>query len=142
MKIKTKDLTGAALDWAVATALGYTRSMLHVVDAGRRVGKPAPWGFWDEVDGDTSRDGTFHPSTNWAQGGALIEREDIDIIRCNDLYFPKGNEKGEYYEPYIKAVHPSGAYAYGQTPLIAAMRCFCANRLGDEIEIPDELLEN
>lgn len=24
--------------------------------------------------------------------------------------------------------------------LIAAMRCFCASRLGDEVEVPEELL--
>lgn len=29
----------------------------------------------------------------------------------------------------------------GPTPLIAAMRCFVASRLGDEIEIPEELLK-
>ena len=25
-------------------------------------------------------------------------------------------------------------------PIIAAMRCFCASKLGDEVEIPEELL--
>lgn len=29
---------------------------------------------------------------------------------------------------------------YGPTPLIAAMRCFVASKLGDEVEVPDELL--
>ena len=28
----------------------------------------------------------------------------------------------------------------GPTPLIAAMRCFCCSKLGDEVEVPDELL--
>lgn len=27
----------------------------------------------------------------------------------------------------------------GPTPLIAAMRCYVASRLGDEVEIPEEL---
>lgn len=29
---------------------------------------------------------------------------------------------------------------YGPTPLIAAMRCYVASKLGDEVEIPEELL--
>ena len=29
--------------------------------------------------------------------------------------------------------------AYGSTPLIAAMRCYCRAKLGDELEIPEEL---
>jgi hypothetical protein len=29
---------------------------------------------------------------------------------------------------------------YGPTPLIAAMRCYVASKLGDEVEIPAELL--
>ena len=28
----------------------------------------------------------------------------------------------------------------GPTPLIAAMRCFAASRLGDEVDVPDELV--
>jgi hypothetical protein len=28
---------------------------------------------------------------------------------------------------------------YGDTPLIAAMRCYVASKLGDEVEIPKEL---
>ena len=29
---------------------------------------------------------------------------------------------------------------YGPTPLIAAMRCYCCAKLGDEVDIPDELV--
>lgn len=31
-----------------------------------------------------------------------------------------------------------GPYPYGPTPLIAAMRCYVASKLGEEVEIPDE----
>ena len=130
MKIKTAELTGAALDWAVATALGYTRTTIHTVEFGKRVSKPAPWGFWDEVDGDTSRDGTFHPSTNWAQGGPIIEREGIEL--------------GSYADQWQAEMHleDGSIFERGQTPLIAAMRCLIASKMGDKIEIPDDLLEN
>ena len=29
---------------------------------------------------------------------------------------------------------------HGPTPLIAAMRCYVASKLGDEVEVPEELL--
>jgi hypothetical protein len=31
------------------------------------------------------------------------------------------------------------AHEYGPTPLIAAMRCYVASRLGDEVDVPEEL---
>jgi hypothetical protein len=30
-------------------------------------------------------------------------------------------------------------FAQGPTPLIAAMRCYVASQLGDEVEVPEEL---
>jgi hypothetical protein len=27
----------------------------------------------------------------------------------------------------------------GPTPLVAAMRCYCASKLGDEVDVPEEL---
>jgi hypothetical protein len=29
---------------------------------------------------------------------------------------------------------------FGDTPLIAAMRCFVASKLGDEVDVPEKLL--
>jgi len=31
-------------------------------------------------------------------------------------------------------------YYYGSTPLIAAMRCYVASKLGDEVELPEETI--
>ena len=132
MKIKTNELTGAALDWAVAKAMGED---------------DAPGSFLDGVvpHPDYLK---FYPSTDWTQGGPIIEREGIELTRGNPLYFPKGNEKGDYYEdlwiarktqdkllPSVRGVYET----WGDTPLIAAMRCYVASKLGDEIEIPEEL---
>jgi hypothetical protein len=33
-----------------------------------------------------------------------------------------------------------GGLWFGPTPLIAAMRCYVASKLGDDINIPEELL--
>ena len=30
--------------------------------------------------------------------------------------------------------------AYGTTPLVAAMRCYVASKLGDEVDVPVELI--
>ena len=99
MKIKTSELTDAALDCAVAMALGNTGHFL--------------------IDG-------FSPSTNWSQGGPIIEREGIGFTQFSDY-------------PQWTAKHPQAICFDGPTPLIAAMRCYVASKLGDEVEIPEEL---
>ena len=112
-KVKTRELNGAALDWAVAKI------------------------EWEAHDNDTNvlmvtvgddNGWKFNPSTNWAQGGPIIEREGIEIC-------PIGN--GEWRGQ----LNLAGDWIrfYGDTPLIAAMRCYVASKLGDEVEIPEEL---
>jgi hypothetical protein len=101
----TNELQGAALDWAVAKC-----------ELGEAI---------NEID-----DPHFY-STDWALAGEIIEREKIEITKGNPLYFPEGNENGDYYEDLWIA----GKY-HGQTPLIAAMRCYVSSKLGDEVEIP------
>ena len=102
MGVKTSELTGAALDWAVARCEGHG---IEVLDD--------PW---------------FAPSTNWAQGGPIIEREWVDLHCVND----------SLWEAECPAVGGL-AMQNGPTPLVAAMRCYVASKLGDEIEIPEEL---
>jgi hypothetical protein len=98
---KTAALTGPALDWAVGLAMGR---------------KPNDFGWWWD---------NFKPSTNWAHGGPIIERERIDVLYEHDLRWI--------------AVPQKGIESYGPTPLIAAMRCYVASKLGDTIDIPEEL---
>lgn len=112
--MKTSELTGAALDWAVAKCEtleveyindGITRCLLRV----------SPF---------TSR---YSPSTDWTQGGPIIERE---VICC----FPYAGSG------WIAKQHGNSlAYECGPTMLIAAMRCYVASKLGDEVDIPEEL---
>jgi len=102
--MKTSDLIDVQLDWAVAKALGheYGDKFIHLLDQ-------------------------WMPSTDWEQGGPILEREEIVV-------FTSG--VGEHR---CKARYPAGEFFFGETYLIAAMRCFVASRLGDEIEIPEEL---
>jgi hypothetical protein len=114
MKIKTSELTGAALDWAVAKCENKGNDI--EVHAGNVLYGRVTSGFVH-----------FNPSTDWAQGGPIIEREGITIRFWENethVHAYKWNTEG-WFE--------------GPTPLIAAMRCYVASKLGDEVEVPDEL---
>ena len=133
MKIKTADLIGPALDWAVGTALELPVEICQIFQYGR------PNGNHYISIGETDKDGaevTFEPSEEWSQGGPIIEQEGISLLYLyvtDDPFRWAATQK-----PTIKNVKPGSMY--GPTLLIAAMRCFVASKLGDEIEIPEELL--
>ena len=125
--MKTSELIGAQLDWAVAKCGGIDA---HV--DGNKL-------FYQKAGGRSFL--VYAPSTNWVQGGPLTEREGISVVMGNDLIFPKGNERGEHTEPLYLARY-SGAvpWTHGPTPLIAAMRCCVVSKLGAEVDIPEELV--
>lgn len=112
-KVKVSELTGAALDWAVAKCEGVERTW------GRSRLKP-----YEYYKGHAY-------SSDWAQGGPIIERERIGIE-------PWGAGMQWLAQTYNKAGRVLFRQ-YGLTPLIAAMRCYVASKLGSEIEIPEEL---
>lgn len=116
-KIKTSELTGPALDRAVAQALitGTGDDLAFGWDTA--AGKPA----WIPY------------STVWGNGGPIIEREKIPLYPVIG-----GTWQAEYVcwqgedDADTKSIN-------GPTPLIAAMRCFVASKLGDEVDVPEEL---
>lgn len=129
MKIKTSELTGPALDYAVAKANAWVDYPIDSVERGEiwhTQPAKAPFGMM-------LRKTAFRPSTNWAQGGPIIEREKMDISHHEGLWganwIRQLGEDGDGYR------------AYGPTPLIAAMRCYVASKLGDEVEILEELIK-
>jgi len=65
-------------------------------------------------------------STDWAKGGPIIEREKI-CLKTHTAW------------PYWLAFIEGNNLAQGPTPLVAAMRCYVASKLGNEVEVPDEL---
>jgi hypothetical protein len=78
-------------------------------------------------------------STDWAHGGPIIERERISLS-----YF-KADPLNP--APYVIAAAVSSDYEgersqwkSGPTPLIAAMRCRVASKLGSTVEVPSELI--
>ena len=118
MKIKTSELRGAALDWAVAKCEGL-RTYVEVVEG-------------------------FKPSTDWMQGGPIIGRERLGVWFSEAVHDENGKVLREacwYCETCCTTDNGDEPYQceIGDTPLIAAMRCYVASKLGDEIEIPEEL---
>lgn len=105
MQIKISELTRTALDGVVAKCEQSER---------QPIGNPAH----------------FSPSTNWSQGGPIIERERICLRDTGD----DGScmwEADDQRDSFGKCTGP--------TPLIAAMRCYVASKLGNTVDIPDDL---
>ena len=142
--IKTSELVGTALDWVLAR-IEFAEE--ETIQLGFIDGLPCAY---EDTDGKriviayltpgflgpkgTPRAKRTHPdawryspSSDWAQGGSLAQRELIGTV-------PPLDGLG-WAAAYVRI----GSFSYGATPLIAAMRCFVSNKLGDEVEVPDEL---
>jgi hypothetical protein len=102
--MKTSELTGAALNWAVNHAERLTGILAPVNYCGK-----------------------------WEHGGPIIEREGISVVQQGDaadwVASVYNHNEDDWY-----------MHTTGPTPLIAAMRCYVASKLGDDINIPEELL--
>lgn len=151
MKIKTSELSGASLDWAVAKC----EDMQEGVVRGKGVVKSN--GLWTKATETGSQTAyllrsahdtwvkqcedypwwrgqrIWEPTRNWSQGGSIIEREGISLEYRSCIHEPElrwSASVADNTEEYS---------ATAITPLIAAMRCYVASKLGDEVDIPEEL---
>ena len=119
MRIKTSELTDRALDWAVVSIecarSAPFKSIPAILNGTVRI-------FRADIGAHSM---PVSPSTDWAQGGPIIERGKItwDGMAAR-IFLSERN---------------CSVCVYGPTPLIAAMRCYVASKLGDEVEIPEEL---
>lgn len=123
MKIKTSELTGVALDWAVAQAEG--RIDLYIDELGEVVGAVE-----------------FDYCTDWSQGGPIIEREGIELL-CNLTAAEAARFKEAHadWQAFYRHRRRTEQRSYAITPLIAAMRCYVASKLGQEVGVPDQLVK-
>ena len=118
MKVKTSELQGTALNLMVAKCKGLNA----IVTSSHRV----------QVKIAPNKYKIFDPITDWSQGGKIMDAHQI-------LVFDWDNNTGLYtakvFEPYADVV-----FGQGETQLIAAMRCYVAWKLGEEVEIPNSLI--
>jgi Protein of unknown function (DUF2591) len=128
--VKISEATGPCLDWLVAKCEGADGLFFDGVT----------WGF--NLNGQTKvlAKGwgpmmTFLPSIEYTQGGPIIEREKIDL----HLLYDKPNIWAASLSNPWETL-PNVFSRLGPTPLIAAMRCFVASKMGDTFEVPEGLL--
>jgi len=111
MKIKVSELVGRDLDYWVAKA----ENINPVFNSTGQI--------------ITDNHINFYVSRSWSMAGPIIQREQIALDPCVDgawyagMSIPTGG--GDYEALEMR----------GETPLIAAMRCFVASRFGEEVEI-------
>lgn len=144
--MKTSELIGPALEWAVAKCEAFDTRNNYIVwvtidngviefyccaDDWEHAYEQASLAYPNGKVAATDEIPEYSPSANWSQGGPIIERE-----RISTLYMPEqlkwwatNKDPGE---------EESMGYA-GPTPLIAAMRCYVTSKLGEEVEIPEAI---
>jgi hypothetical protein len=127
MKIKTADLIGPALDWAVAKSEGLNPNSDPKI-------RRQYVGYSGFAEANGFGYAIKHYSTDWSQGGPIIERKWLDITP-----WPNESDEGLRWQCHQYDA-PNPYQMVGPTPLIAAMRCHVTSELGDEVEIPEELL--
>lgn len=124
--IKISEATELQLDWLVAKC------------EGEKYGPPVirPWvnipGATVYLNEGMRQQGIpFRPTRDWKQCGPIIEREGIRICKANPNYDVWGS---------VYSWGDLGQREYfGRTPLIAALRCYVASKLGEAAEIPEGL---
>jgi hypothetical protein len=136
MKIKSSELIDLALDWAVAKCKG-REPTLDMESHGRT------WrGWWLSKGGEYERMPSY--STDGSQGVPILERELHKLFRnVGGTFTAQIKRRVPYYSPTYDAdigIDETISRS-GPTMLIAAMRCYVASKLGEEVEVPDELIE-
>lgn len=112
MKVKTSELSGKALDWAVAETQGRKRITTTRKEFGLNVAKNIVPPY----------------STEWAWCGPLIASFGVWI----------SDDEGAFTASCKP--HFDRAIYDAETPQIAICRAVVAAKLGDEVDIPDELM--
>lgn len=136
--VKTDTLIGPALDWAVAKVQGYDD--VQVTDYQDADTPDHPFFSPTKLDEDGREicggGMPWEPSTNWAQGGAIIDQERYSFATMGTGPF----DPATGLEPVVCVGIADFKAGQGPTHLIAAMRCLVRNCLGDEVDVPDALV--
>jgi hypothetical protein len=134
--MKTSDLTGPALDWAVAKCEGWKTVCVNGTPMLKRYHPDAAHTSHYYIE-----DLTY--STDWSQGGPLLEREKLALTYDAHWHYDPTDPEDNGERWYCELTEPNEGSShgmYGPTPLVAAMRTLVSSKLGPEIEIPQELV--
>lgn len=117
MKIKVAEASGITLEWLVATAEGMTPLRRVLNRHGIQL-----------KCGNTVCDFTTNPVKAWP----IMDREKIDLI----YHHTPGTVTAVIW---LFGDEPRAVAMADKQALVAAMRCYAASRLGEEVEVPDEM---
>lgn len=113
---KVSELESSELDYWVAKAEGYGTVFVNSA------------GCWiEKYSKKRNPAAPFSPSTDWSQGGPIIERERIEI-------YPYVEDECEQYWRAAILTDARPKYFSSPTPLIAAMRCYVASKFGENVD--------
>ncbi|MCE3262599.1 MAG: hypothetical protein K0R43_1678 [Pseudoduganella sp.] len=123
--IHVSELSGAWLDYWVARAEGVPAGQLQV----RQVQRSDVFHCVNVPQGPAR---VLDYSTNWERGGPIIQRE---VIKLQPV-LPSGST---WYGTTMRGLIESNLSEVqmhrgkGETPLVAAMRCYVASKFGEEV---------
>lgn len=121
IEVKTADLVGEALGWAVGKAEGLNLELVQP-----QYGNP--WRVFARYQGQAiEHTKRYNPWENWALGGPLIDRLQVEILRSGPVV-------------HAKLYGLTNAAGAGDSALIAACRAIVAAKLGDTVQVPKELI--
>ena len=120
--IKVSVATNTQLDWLVAKCEGYTAARV-TFPSGMTSDRIVVADYGRAFDMLTGKHCAY--ATDWSQMGPIIEREKIAIDWDHDIW--NAAKYGLHW------------YIGGPTMLIAAARCFIVSKLGEIVEVPEEL---
>jgi len=126
VEVKTSELIGPALDWAVLFA-GYGDGPdWRLIDGALFIVSLHDVRVGMDGIGQQEKIDPFQPSTRWKEGGPLIDSNVVIISK---------QVEGKWWS------HSGNHLGEGHTALIAACRAIVANKLGDTVSVPKELMQ-
>ena len=126
--VKVSEASGVVLDWMVAKCEGKVEQGVY--------GTPQLWNIGLHLHYcDAFLGASYSPSTNWAQGGPILTREHISrTIDHSGLwvaYWTDGYTEGDEGQKWMHC---------DRSELVAGLRCYVASKLGNTVEVPEEII--
>jgi len=116
-QIEVDQLTQLQIDWVIATMECFEPFVTKAVAV---------------FATGTNDYGPYSPTTSREKGGYILEREKISTLWCPDL---------NCWGAKSALLSANAPNSFGETPLIAGLRCFIKETRGDVVTISDAVLE-